>query len=120
MQNFGLNRNAVAKIEDDQEYYSRLDEKYGSKTSKLLTRKLSEIEQLKEKKETAQEKKVVDLQSEYARKYNLDHNKSFLKAKRSVQEKEGLTSIEINNKMQFPKPLPDPEAGQYYQTQERV
>jgi hypothetical protein len=47
-----------------------------------------------------------------------------LKAKRSVQENEGLTSIEINNKMQFPKPLPDPEPDQfkteYYQTQERV
>ena len=93
MQNFGLNRNSKAKIESDKEYYSHLDEKYGSKTSKLLTRKLSEIESAK------QDNKVVDLHSEYARKYNLDHNKSFLKAKRSVQENEGLTSIEINNKM---------------------
>jgi len=73
----------VAKIDADEEYYSRLNEKYGTKTSKLLTRKLSEIESAKGT-EAAKETKKVDLQSEYARKYNLDHNKSFLKAKRSV------------------------------------
>lgn len=89
-----------------------------------MTRKLSEIESTKGGSKSPQETKKVDLQSEYARKYNLDHNKSFLKAKRSVQEKEGLTSIEINNRMQFPKPLPEPELDQlkseFYQNQERV
>jgi len=103
----------VSKIDVDQEYYSRLDEKYGSKTQKLLTRKLSEIEERSLATKEANQVKKVDLQSEYARKYNLDNNKSFLKAKRSVQEKDGLTSIEINNKMQFPKPLPDPEPDSF-------
>ena len=50
--------------------------------------------------------RVVELQSEYGRKFSLEKNKSFLKS----QKKEGVDNdqFEISTKMRFDDPLPEP------------
>lgn len=45
--------------------------------------------------------KMVDLQSDYARRYNISNTKSFLDKKTSQED-----SIEFNQKVRFAQPLP--------------
>ena len=46
---------------------------------------------------------MINLRSEYARKYSFDKNKSFLSDKRN-----SANDTEICNKVKFAEPLPDP------------
>ena len=54
----------------------------------------------------------IDLQSEFARKYQMDSRKSFLKQRTNSRD------IEISDQVRLPGPLPDPEQSQDYRRAE--
>lgn len=51
----------------------------------------------------SQNQNVINLQSEYARKYSLDNNKTFLSDRKS-----NVDDTVISNRVKFAEPLDDP------------
>jgi len=54
----------------------------------------------------SQSQKVIELQSDYGRRYNMQHHTSFLADKK----KSANANITISSKVKYPLPLPSPSS----------